>query len=115
MVIGSFGPWARVFIVSVSGVEADGWIVALAAAGAGVALYLYTRRLERPWWPPTIAAICGGVGLLVVAISGEDIFGNQSSGEEDELFGATDLVTPGWGIIVAGLASASLIAASVAL
>jgi hypothetical protein len=49
MVIGSFGPWARAFIVSVSGVDGDGWFVVLAAAVAGGMLYLYVRNAERPW------------------------------------------------------------------
>jgi hypothetical protein len=114
MIIGSFGPWARAFIVTVYGVDGDGWFVIGAAVVALGMLYLYARRRGVSRWPLVVAAVAGGVGILVVAVDGEDIFGNQGTGE-DEFFGDVDLIKPGWGIVMAGLASISLIAASVYL
>lgn len=111
MVIGSFGPWARAFIVTVYGVDGDGWFIIGAAVVALGMLYLYARRRGVSRWPLVVSAVAGGVGILIVAVDGKDIFGNQGGGE-DEFFGDLDLVKPGWGIVMAGIASISLIAAS---
>lgn len=115
MIVGSFGPWARAFIVTVSGVDGDGWLVILAAVAALAALYFGAKRPGLRFVSIIVCALAGAAGLGVVIYDGNDIFGNQSSGDEDDLFGGADLVTPGWGIWVAGLASASLVLASIAL
>jgi hypothetical protein len=115
MIIGSFGPWARAFIVSVSGVDGDGWLVILAAVAALVALYFGVKRPRLRVVSIIVCALAGAAGLAVVIYDGMDIFGDQSSGDEDDLFGDIDLVTPGWGIWMAGLASASLVIASIVL
>lgn len=115
MIVGSFGPWSRAFIVTVSGVDGDGWLVILAAVAALVALYFGAKRPGLRRVSIIVCALAGAAGLGVVIYDGNDIFGNQSSGDEDDLFGGTDLVTPGWGIWMAGLASASLVLASIAL
>lgn len=114
MIVGSFGPWARVLFVTVSGVDGDGWFVVGAAVVALVMLYLHAKQPLRRW-PLIVSAVAGGVALAIVISDGKDIFGDQSSGEEDDLFGDSDLISPGWGIVMAGLASASLIASSIAL
>ena len=112
MAIGAFGPWARTFIFSVSGVDGgDGWIVLAAAAVAGAMIYLHTGRPSRPRWPLFCAAGAGVVSVVVFVVDGKDIFGKQSAGG-DSLFGDTDLVHPGWGLILVGLASISLIAST---
>lgn len=115
MIVGSFGPWARAFIVTVSGVDGDGWLVILAAVAALVALYFGANRPRLRRVSILVCALAGAAGLAVVLYDGNDIFGDQSTGDEDDLFGGTDLVTPGWGIWMAGLASASLLFASIAL
>jgi hypothetical protein len=115
MIVGSFGPWARAFIVTVSGVDGDGWLVIFAALAALGVLYLGVTRPRLRRLSIVVCALAGAAGLAVVIYDGNDIFGDQSSGDEDDLFGGADLVTPGWGIWMAGLASASLILASVAL
>jgi hypothetical protein len=115
MVVGSFGPWARAFIVTVSGVDGDGWLVIFAAIGALAALYFGASKPRLRRVSIIVCAIAGAAGLAVVIYDGNDIFGDQSSGDEDDLFGGADLVTPGWGIWMAGVASASLILASIAL
>ena len=115
MVIGSFGPWARAFIVTVSGVDGDGWLVILAALAALVALYVGVNRPSFRRVSIVVCALAGAAGLGIVVYDGNNIFGDQSTGGEDDLFGGVDLVTPGWGIWMAGLASTSLVIASVAL
>jgi hypothetical protein len=95
--------------------DGDGWFVIMGGALAGAMLVVWMRRGQRPWWPCAIMGLAGLVGIGVVLYDGNDIFGTQTGGDgEDSLFGDTDLVTPGWGIIMAGVGSASLIAASLA-
>jgi hypothetical protein len=113
MAIGAFGPWARAFIVTVSGLDGDGWIVLIAAIVAGVMLYLYARGSRRNMVLLGVAALMGVAALATVIYDGKDIFGTQT--DEGGFFEGEDLITPGWGIVMAGLASASLIAASVTL
>jgi hypothetical protein len=108
MVIGAIGPWARALIVTVSGLDGDGWFVLL--AGVAAAALLYWRRDRITPLIPGVSALMGAIGFAVVVYDGKDIFGDQSS--DDALFGDVDLVTPGWGIIMAGVASAGLILAS---
>jgi hypothetical protein len=115
MVVGSFGPWARAFVFTVSGVDGDGWFVVAAAGVAGVVLYLHRRRDGATRWPLFVAALMGLVGLVVVGVDGKDIFGSQATGSADDFFGGADLVQPGWGIVMAGLASASLAVAALVL
>jgi hypothetical protein len=113
MVVDSFGPWARAFVFTVSGVDGDGWFVVGAAAVAGSMLYLYRRHGANARWPLFVALLMGLVGLTVVAVDGKDIFGSQAT--DDDLFGGVDLVQPGWGIVMAGLASVSLAVAALVL
>lgn len=114
MVIGSFGPWVRAFIFTVSGVDGgDGWVVVVAAAFAGGMIYLHAGRVDRPRWPLLCAAGAGLAAFIVFIIDAKDVFGTQSAGE-DSLFGSTDLVQPGWGLILVGLASLSMILSALA-
>lgn len=113
MAIGAFGPWARAFIVTVSGLDGDGWVVLIAAVVAGVMLYLYARGTQRAMLVLGVAALMGLAALATVIYDGKNIFGTQT--DEEGFFEGEDLITPGWGIVMAGLASASLIAASVTL
>jgi hypothetical protein len=115
MIVGSFGPWARAFIVTVSGVDGDGWFLVFAAIAALVLLYLGVKRPRLRLVAIIACVLAGVVGLGIVIYDGNDIFGKQSSGDEDDLFGGEDLVTPGWGIWMAGLASGSLILSGLAL
>jgi drug/metabolite transporter (DMT)-like permease len=112
MVVGSFGPWARAFTVTVSGVDGDGWFVIAAAAVAAIALYRYRRSDQRWLW--IVAALMGLVGLGVVGYDGREIFGYQG-GDEDDFSGEVDLVQPAWGLFVAVIASAGLTATSILL
>jgi hypothetical protein len=114
MIVGSFGPWARALFVTVSGVDGDGWFVILAAIGALAALYVGASRPQRRLAAIGACVVAGAAALGVVIYDAQDIFGDQGI-SEDDLFGSADLVSPGWGIWMAGLASASLVLAGITL
>lgn len=59
-VLGSFLPWASVFIASVNGIETDYGKGSLAAAGLGGLLLL----LRKQWWWQALAPLISG-GLAV--------------------------------------------------
>ena len=112
LAIGSFGPWARAFIITISGIEMHGWIALLGALLAGAMLYLYATR---PTARALLGAAFGGLlGLAIVALRANQIFGYQGAGE-DSLFGDTDLITPGWGLFMSGIGAAALIATTLLL
>ena len=109
MVVGAFGPWAKVLIITINGTDdgKDGWVVVGAAAVAAVFLGLYLWR-RKTWLLilPTLA------GCLAAATAGYDI-SDINSLAASELGG--DAVSTEWGIYVALAGSISLILASVAL
>jgi len=73
MVIGAFGPWAKVLgLVSISGTDdgGDGWIVIVAAVGGGIALLLW-RTQSRRWLIGAVVA--GGAGLATTIYDRIDI------------------------------------------
>lgn len=45
------------------------------------------------------------------AYDGRNVFGAQTSGEDD-IFGGLDLVAPGWGLIMVGVGSFALVLTS---
>jgi hypothetical protein len=109
MVIGAFGPWARVLsLVSVGGTDdgGDGWIVIGAAAVGALALFLWQTRSRR-WL--ILCVIAGGAALATAIYDRVDIERTTSSGIDVGAF-----VDPGWGIYVAMLGSAGLAASAVA-
>jgi hypothetical protein len=101
MVIGTFGPWARVLFASATGIDYhNGWFVILAAAIAAGALILSWAREMTTEWLPLLSAAMGGVGVVIPLYDGKR-----------HIWGIDGMAT-GWGLFVSIAASASLIGAS---
>lgn len=109
MLIGGFGPWAKVFgLVTISGTDdgGDGWIVIVAAAIGAVSLFLWQRRSRR-WL--ILAVVAAGAALATTIYDRIDLERTTEGGLD-----VGSLVDPGWGIYVAMIGSASLAAAAAA-
>ncbi len=101
MVVGSFGPWAKVLGVTVSGTDGnnDGWFVVAIAVVAG-AVFLWKRGKPQAGF----AAIVGGVlGASVAMYDRSNVKDAASGGGE-----LGELVQVGWGLNLALVASISL-------
>ena len=101
MVVGSFGPWAKVPGSTVSGIDGsnDGWFVVAIAVVAG-AVFLWKRRKTQAGF----AAIVGGVlGASVAMYDRSHLKDAVSEGGE-----LGELVQVGWGLNLAMVASISL-------
>lgn len=107
MIVGAFGPWVTVFAGSISGTDGDrdGWVVVAAAALA--AAVFYTRR-EHPRARAIWAMIFGGASAALTFYDRMDaqhiIGGSGPLGQA--------LISIGWGLNLALLASASLVIAA---
>ena len=106
MVIGSFGPWAKVLGLSINGTDGgnDGWFVIAIAVVAG-AVFLWQRETTQAGY----AAIAGGVLGASVAIY--DRTNLKDAASENGQLG--ELVEVGWGLNLAMIASISLAIAGV--
>lgn len=95
MVLGSFGPWAKVLSSTVSGTDGgnDGWFVVAIAVGAA-AVFLWKRETAQAGY----AAIVGGVLGSAVAMYDRSNLKDAASGS----------VQVGWGLNLALIASISL-------
>jgi hypothetical protein len=117
MIVAAFGTWVRVLgLVSVSGVDAGhGWIVVVAAL-IGVASLFAARSGTRPriyFLPVAILAGLGGA-----ALSGYDLGSLRSLADDANPrapFIPADVISAGWGIYVALIASCGLALASALL
>lgn len=101
MLIGAFGPWAKVFGFSVSGTDGsnDGWFVVVIAV-ATAALFIWKRETRAAG----ISAIVGGtIASLVTIYDRQNLTPSSDDGEVLE-----GLVQVGWGLNLAMLASISL-------
>jgi hypothetical protein len=105
MLVGAFGPWAKVLFITINGTDdgRDGWIVVGAAGAAAVLLLVYLRTGKR--WLAVIPLLAGALGAATAGYDIRDINGT---------FGG-DVANAEWGIYLALIASVSLILASVAL
>ncbi len=101
MVVGSFGPWAKVPALTVSGTDGsnDGWFVVAIAVVTG-AVFLWKRETARAGF----VAIVGGVLGAAVAMYDRSNL-NDASSDGGEL---GELVQVGWGLNLAMVASISL-------
>ena len=106
MVVGSFGPWAKVLGFSINGTDGgnDGWFVVVIAVLAG-AVFLWKRETTQAGY----AAIAGGVLGASVAIY--DRTNLKDAAAESGQLG--ELVQVGWGLNLAMVASISLAIAGV--
>jgi hypothetical protein len=105
MVVGGFGPWATVLVFSVSGSRGDGWLVIV---GGAVAAALFAWRGVAARWPALVSAVLALVALIVAGSDLSDI--SSLAAKTDGLLSGA--VSPGWGLYVSLLASASLLLAS---
>ena len=98
MLVGSFGPWAKAFFVSVSGTDGsnDGWLVVVAAIVGGIGLI---RRAATTGRGAALLATTAGIAGTVVTIHDRNQVTNVGSGS---------LVQIGWGLNLALLASVAL-------
>jgi hypothetical protein len=94
LALGSIGPWATALgVVSVSGLDGDGWISLLCAIFAAGALYQCWRGIDRS----KALILLGGIGGGVAAYHWHDI-SNQAP-----------LIGVGWGVGLATLAGGALL------
>lgn len=100
VVVGTFGPWLKVFFISVAGIDTgDGQVVfVLGLAAVAVSVLLRTGRLSgrAGCW------LLGVLGLLVGAISVYDVFTAADLG-----------VSIGWGLLLDVLAGFGLLVVAV--
>ena len=117
MLIGAIGPWAKFLGLTIGGMDGDGPIILVGAIVAIVLGILLWRTAKRPR-PRWILIVCGIVGLLCAATAFYDWASLEgtvpatglSDAEQDLVASAVSI---GWGLIVAALASVSLLVASI--
>jgi hypothetical protein len=101
MVVGALGPWGKILSISVSGTDGtnDGWLV-VAAAVVG---FLFILGQRRSRWFGLGTLLAGALGTAVTLYDR-----NALADGSDEVGGFASLVTIGWGLNLAVLASMSL-------
>jgi hypothetical protein len=102
MVVGAFGPWAKVFLFTIHGTDdsKDGWIVVGAAGVALVLLIVIT--LARLRWLALIPLVAGGAAAATAAYDATDI----------NRFGGGGIASAQWGVYVALAGSIALMLSS---
>ena len=109
MLVGALGPWASVFGLSLSGIESDaGGFVLLAAVVVGVLIGLFDRGRLASRKLVIASGLLGLVSFAVTTIAGAHFL---PGGSASELFGEEALGVE-WGLVLAWLASASLVGAA---
>lgn len=117
MIVGAITPWATVFGLSINGTEGDGPIIIVLAVFAlafAVVLAVSSKR-PRPLWPSIVCLVLGALSAIVALYDWGSLEGLVSTGTLSDAQEETiaDLVSVGWGLVLATVASASLVAASV--
>jgi hypothetical protein len=105
MVVGAFGPWAKVLTLTINGTDdgKDGWVVVGAAAVGALGLRLCL--LVRRWGPALLVLIAA---LASAATAGYDIRDTNNLASQTGVAAST-----GWGLYVALVGSISLLLASI--
>ncbi len=111
VLIGSTGPWAKVWFITVSGLDGDGKITAALALICGGLLAYRAAKPATSRWIPAVAAAAFAVCLIFGLYYLVDLqsFINEDQAEDD-LF----IVQVGWGLYVLVLGALGGIAASIA-
>jgi hypothetical protein len=102
MVIGAFGPWAKVLVISINGTDAshDAWIVASAGLFGGLLVYVRRTDTASGAW----ALLAGIIGALPAIYVRQHL--KQWISDSGPM--AQALVHVGWGLDLAIVASISL-------
>jgi hypothetical protein len=98
MVVGAFGPWAKVFVFTIHGTDdsKDGWIV---VGAAGVALLLLiVIALARVRWLALIPMVAGAAAAATAAYDATDI----------NRIGGGGIASAQWGVYLALAGSIAL-------
>jgi len=101
MVIGSLGPWSKSLLVVDNGIERTGYVV-IAAGLIAAALLFAHARYQRSSAFPLVAALLATVAVTVLASTFRDLVDDTDLG-------------PAWGLYVAFVGSAALVACSMSL
>lgn len=112
VLIGSAGPWAKVWFITVSGLDGDGIFTACLALIAGGLLVYRAAKASSSRWPAIISLIVFGICLMVGLIDLSNI--QDVIGQEDA---ESSLITVqvGWGLYLVILSSIlGMIASAVA-
>lgn len=111
IVVGSIGPWLRVYTFSANGLDIDGWGNATLTLGAASGVVLATEaefRRSRSGAKWAVPLACGvfvaGTACLAVAIVNSVTFVSTST----EILGASIDASAGWGLWLVGFCSAGL-------
>jgi hypothetical protein len=108
MAIGSFGAWVTFLGFSRGGIEGgDGWFV-LAAAAIGAGLVLWHNNTPAVW-KLGLVAVAGLVAVGVAIYDWTEIESIASESDNEFTAALAEAVSPGWGLILSVLASASLV------
>jgi hypothetical protein len=107
MVIGAFGPWLKIFGLSVSGTDGsnDGWFVVVAGLLGSLLFYLARERMAGALWP----VVAGLVGVFTTLHDRQHF---RHAIDQGGIFGQ-ELIKIGWGLYLALFASASMAVAGI--
>jgi hypothetical protein len=108
MIIGAFGPWAKVLVVSINGTDAsrDAWVVASAGFFGGLLVYVRRADTASGAW----ALLAGVIGALPAVYVRQHLkHWISDSGPTAQAW-----IHVGWGLDVAVVASISLAVAGAA-
>ena len=102
VIIGAFGPWAKVLVISINGTDAshDGWVVASAAFFGGLLVYVRRATPSAGSW----ALLAGIVAMLPAIYDRQHLTHWISNGGPI----TQTLVHVGWGLNLVIVASISL-------
>jgi hypothetical protein len=110
MILGAFGPWARVLgLISVSGTDAgDGWILIAGGLVAAVVLWLAVSGIGSRNVLLPIAVLAAVAGAVTAAIDFSSLRSVANDAGPPRAIFAGEVISAGWGIYVALIASIAL-------
>lgn len=114
LVVGTIGPWARVFFVQFSGLDIDGGFVVL-MCGVALIVLPFIYDAQRTAWPCALSIVAASIALLFLLAFSVSVWGDSSEGEKVFGVDAADVTQPGWGLYLAWLAAGAGLCVSIAL